>query len=133
MWWYNGCRINGHDDLHPECTDVVYVITYTNHQKYIGKKAVRAMRKYPPLKGYKRCRRKMKDLPFVKYKGSHDLADELEVATKQIIYQCTTRKASTYLEAHLLFHHRAVFDDKYINQNISGKFFGNDLAGLIEG
>ena len=133
IWMFNGGKILSHDNLHPECTDIVYVITYSNQLKYIGKKAVRAMRKYPPLKGKKRCRRKMKDLPFANYQGSHEKAKEMTAVTKQIIYQCSQRKTATYLEAQLLFKHEAIFSDKYINENISGTFFKNSLDGLIGG
>lgn len=124
-------EVHGHADLDPACTDIVYKILYTNGQAYIGKKAVRAMRKYPPLKGKKRCRRKMKDLPFVNYEGSHEDAEGLTIEAKYILYQCSTRKASTYLEAALLFEYDAILGDEYLNKNISGKFFANDLNGLI--
>lgn len=131
IWIYNGTQIKSHDDLHPDCTDFVYVITYTNNRRYIGKKAVRAIRRKPPLKGYKRNRRIMTNLPFINYQGSHDQAKELTPAVKQIIYQCSKRKAATYLEMELLVKHEAIFLDRYINENISGTFFRNSLDGLI--
>lgn len=132
MWTYKGKEINGHADLHPDCTDFVYVITYDDGRMYIGKKAVRAMRKYPPLKGKKRSRRKMKDLPFVKYKGSHGLAANLTPVTKEIVFQCSQRKAATYLEIYLLVEHDAIFRKSFINENISGTFFSNSLDGFIK-
>lgn len=131
MWLYKNKEIKSHDDLLPECTDIVYEITYACGYKYIGKKAVRSMRLKPPLKGKKRKRRVMTNLPFLKYEGSHD-SEGLEVSCKEILYQCSTRKASTYLECALLFHHNAIFDDGYINKNINGKFFDNDLDGLLD-
>lgn len=132
MWIFNGKEINGHNDLIESCTDFVYIITYTNGQSYIGKKAVRSIRKRPPLKGKKRNRRLLINHPFLKYKGSHEDADELTVQLKEILYQCSTRKASTYLEAALLFHYDAIFDPKYLNSSISGKFFSKDLEGLLK-
>jgi len=131
MWVYKDKEIHSHDDLLPECTDIVYEITYECGSKYIGKKAVRSMRLKPPLKGKKRKRRIMTNLPFIKYEGSHDV-EELVIARKEILYQCATRKASTYLECALLFHFNAIFEDEYINKNINGKFFDNDLDGLLE-
>jgi hypothetical protein len=130
-WTFNGNKILSHDDLHPDCTDIVYVITYCNQRMYIGKKAVRAIRRKPPLKGYKRNRRIMTNLPFVNYQGSHEHAKVLVAVKKEIIYQCSKRKASTYLEAELLFRSEAIFLDKFINENISGTFFKNSLQGLI--
>ena len=132
MWEFNGNPINSHDDLHPECSDFVYIITYSNQRMYIGKKAVRAIRRKPPLKGYKRNRRIMTNLPFVNYQGSHEKAKEYTVVKKEIIYQCSKRKAATYLEAELLFKHKAIFLHKFINENISGVFFSNSMDGLLE-
>ena len=131
-WVYKGQEILSHDDLHPECTDFVYIITYTNGQKYVGKKAVRAVRRKPPLKGYKRNRRLMTNLPFVKYQGSHDQAKELEAEKKEILHQCTTRKTATYIEIALLIKYDALFRRKFINENISGTFYSNSLDGLLE-
>lgn len=131
MWIYKGGAVLSHDDLHPDCTDFVYQITYTTGERYIGKKAVRSMRKYPPLKGKKRCRRKLKNLPFLNYQGSHDRAKELQPAKKEILYQCSKRKAATYMEMSLLVQYRAIFHPGYINENIGGTFFRNSLDGLI--
>lgn len=132
MWVFRGKEVHCHDDLLPGCTDFVYIIRYTNGQKYIGKKCVASIRKKPPLKGKKRCRRLLTKLPFVKYEGSHESASELEISEKEILYQCKTKKAATYLEAALLFHYDAVFDPVYLNENISGTFYDNSLDGLIE-
>jgi hypothetical protein len=131
MWLYRENEIHSHDDLLPECTDIVYWITYTNGQNYLGKKAVRSIHTKPPLKGKKRKRRVAVTLPFVNYEGSHDKVG-LEIESKEILYQCSTRKASTYLETALLFHYDAIFDPAFLNENIGGKFFNNDLNGLLE-
>jgi hypothetical protein len=132
MWTFKDKPVDSHDDLLPECTDFVYIITYFNDLKYIGKKAVRAVRKKPPLKGKKRVRRIMTNLPFVNYKGSHEGADSMVPVSKEILFQCSARKAATYLEAELLFENYVLFDDTYINENISGTFFKNSLEGLLE-
>jgi hypothetical protein len=130
-WNYRGKEILSHDDLEPGVTDFVYEITYTNGQKYIGKKAVRSMRRRPPLKGKKRNRRLLVNLPFVNYKGSHELAEDLEIESKEIIYQVTSRKTATYIEMALLVEYHAIFDDAYINENIGGTFYKNSLDGLL--
>jgi len=132
LWKYRGKRILSHDDLDPECTDFVYVISYSNRQKYIGKKAVRAVRRKPPLKGKKRNRRIMTNLPFIKYQGSFDGAELLVPVTKEILFQCSQRKAATYLEMELMIENRAVFRPDYCNENIGGTFFANSLDGLIK-
>jgi hypothetical protein len=137
MWWYNDTEIKSHDDLLPECTDFVYRITYVSGKKYIGKKAVRSMRRLKPTKeqlkkrkNYKRV--ELKNLPFIDYEGSSlEVADEV-VAHKEIMYQCSTRKAATYIECAMLFGEHAIFEEGYLNKNISGTFFDNDLEGLLD-
>lgn len=136
MWIYRGKEIHSHDDLLPECTDFVYKITYTSGVMYVGKKAVRSIRRLKPTKAQLKIRKnyvrkEMKNLPFIEYEGSHGV-DGLEVERKEILYQCSTRKASTYLESALLFHHDAIFDPMFLNLNIGGAFFDNDLDGLLD-
>lgn len=131
MWLWNGQPVETHDDLHPDCSDFVYIIEYTNGQKYIGKKTIKSIRKKPPLKGKKRCRRILTKHPFVNYEGSMAKGLGLEIKHKIIIYQCSTKKAATYLETALLFESNAIFEDEFLNKNISGVFYDNDLNGLL--
>lgn len=132
MWVYADKEIKSHEDLFAKTTDIVYLITYENGKKYVGKKAVRSWRSIPPLKGKKRKRVVLKNLSFIKYEGSHENAEKLKAVKKEILYQCSSRKASTYLECHLQFYYNVLFDDNYLNKNILGKFFDSDLKGLIE-
>ena len=133
MWKYRGKAIDSHDDLHPECTDFVYIITYDDNRKYIGKKAVRAVRRKPPLKGKKRNRLIMTNLPFKNYQGSHEEAKILKPVEKEILFQCSKRKAATYLEMELLVENLAIFEPEFINENIGGTFFSTSLDGLLDG
>ena len=137
MWIWNDSEVHSHDELHPECTDFVYEILYTNGQRYIGKKTVRSIRRKKPTKAQLKIRKnfvrkEMTNLPFVNYEGSHGKELGLEIEKKTILYQCSTKKAATYLEAALLFHHDAIFDPQFLNENISGRFFDSDLQGLLE-
>lgn len=136
-WIYKDKPINSHDDLLPECTDFVYMITYVSGKKYIGKKMVKTMRRLKATKAqlairknYKRVEEK--HLPFVDYVGSSKETFGEVVATKEILYQCSTKKAATYIEAGILFNESAIFGDEYLNLNISGRFFDNDLDGLLD-
>lgn len=131
MWLFNGEQVSSHEDLLADCSDFVYVINYTNGQKYIGKKTVRSVRKKPPLAGKKRNRRILTNLPFVNYEGSHETPEGLVIESKVILYQCSTKHAATYLETALLIHHDALFDETYLNSNIGGKFYDNVLNGLL--
>lgn len=136
MWTYEGLPIRDHSDLLEGCTDIVYVINYTNGQKYIGKKTVRSIRRLKPTKAMlaKRknyVRKELKDLPFIDYEGSSELTSELTIKSKEILYQTKTKKAATYLESAELFATDAIFENEYVNKNIQGRFFDNDLIGLL--
>ena len=74
----------------------------------------------------------MTDKPFIKYEGSHTSAEDLTIAKKEIIYQCSNKMTATYLEAMLLFHEDVLIDPLTLNENILGKFYDNCLDGLIE-
>ena len=136
MWTYKGTKIKSHEDLLPGCTDIVYEITFTNGRKYIGKKTVAAKRRKKPTKKQLAQRKnyariEWTKLPFLKYQGSSELTAGLKVATKEILYQTKGKTTATYLEVALLIHYAALFDDMYINKNISGKFFDSALDGLL--
>jgi len=131
MWIFHGNPIESHDDLHPDCTYFVYVITYDNAKRYIGKKCVRSIRRKPPLKGKKRNRRIMTNHKFDNYQGSFEDASEMRAIHKEILYQCSSSKAATYMEIAELVDTDAIFRKSYINENISGTFFKNSLDGWI--
>lgn len=137
MWVYKEKEINSHADLLPACTDIVYCITYKSNKKYIGKKTVRSMRRLKPTKEQLKIRKnfkrvELKDIPFINYVGSSKETEGEVVKQKEILYQCSTKKAATYIETAILFTENAIFEDEYLNKNIIGKFFDNDLNGLIE-
>lgn len=137
MWEYKTKIISSHAELLPECTDFVYCIHYESGKKYIGKKCVRSMRRLKPTKeqlkirkNYKRV--ELKDLPFINYTGSSKETEGEVVVKKEILYQCSAKKTATYIEAAILFEENALFDDSYLNKNISGVFFSNSLDGLLD-
>ena len=137
MWLYKENTVTEHEHLLPTCTDFVYVITYESGKKYIGKKTVRSMRRLKPTKAQLKIRKnykrvELKELPFVDYIGSSKETEGEVVKFKEILYQCSTRKAATYIECAMLFGENAIIEDEYLNLNISGTFFDNDLDGLLD-
>jgi hypothetical protein len=137
VWTYRGKLIESHDALCSAATDFVYLITFTSGHRYIGKKTFRALRKLPPKKSQLKIRknfvrREMVNVPFLKYQGSIEHAIGLVAASKEILYLCSDKKAATYIETALLFQVSAIFDERYVNKNISGRFYDNDLKGLLE-
>jgi len=70
------------------------------------------------------------DKPFMDYCGSHEC--DLEIDYKEILHQCTNKLTATYLEEYLLFALRVLFTDRYLNENIGGRYFDNALEGIIK-
>ena len=137
MWIYKNEKVSSHEDLFPECTDIVYCLTYKSGKKYVGKRAVRSMRRLKPTKEQLKIRKnfkrvEQKDIPFKDYEGSSKETEGEEVASKEILFQCSTKKAATYIEAAILFGEHSIFEETYLNKNILGKFFDNDLDGLLD-
>lgn len=137
MWLYKGKEVHCHADLISTCTDIVYCITYQSGKKYIGKKSVCSMRRLKPTKEQLKVRKnfkrvELKDIPFANYTGSSKETEGEIVNQKEILYQCSTKKAATYIEAAILFAENAIFEDEYLNKNIIGKFFDSDLNGLLD-
>lgn len=137
MWVFNSKEIHSHEDLHPDCVAFVYVITYEDGKKYLGKKIVRSLRRLPSTKKQLKIRKnyvrkEIKDLPFINYEGSLDNSACTSIVSKKILYQCSSKITATYIETALLVECDALFSDDYLNQNILGKFYDNALEGLIE-
>ena len=136
-WTYKGEEVTSHKDLHESCTSIVYELCFSNETKYIGKLVVRSYRRLKPTKeqlklrkNYKRV--ELKDVPFMKYEGSSKENEDLELLSKEILYQTTDKRAATYIETKLLFLNEVLENPVYNNQNISGVYFSNSLDGLIE-
>ena len=144
-WTYQGRPITEISDM-PEGT-IGFIYKITNHQTgeyYIGKKSLYAKRTLPPLKGYKRKRKVVKESKWVDYRSSNakvqlwfheneaailadnesEINDSLEL---KILRFCSTPKSLTYYETEELFHHRVLEDELSLNDNILGKFFRKDL------
>ena len=137
MWIYKGKEISSHEDLYPECTDIVYHIKYESGKEYFGKKTVRSMRRLKPTKKQLAIRKnfvrkEIKESPFINYKGSSKYCKDEVPISKEILYQCADKRSATYLEAGLLFCNDVLFNDNYLNENILGKFYINVVDGVIK-
>ena len=144
-WTYQGRPITEISDM-PEGT-IGFIYKIINHQTgeyYIGKKSLYAKRTLPPLKGYKRKRKVVKESKWLEYRSSNSAVQlwfhETEVAKEQdnqdkindglelkILRCCSTPKSLTYYEVEALFQHGVLSDELSLNDNILGKFFRKDL------
>ena len=135
-WTYKDKQNLSHEDLHPECTDFVYEIAFSDDTKYLGKKTVRSVRRIKPTKAQlairkNYVRKELKNLPFIVYEGSSSENDGKTIVSKTILYQSKNKKTATYIEVALLFENDVLFNEEYTNKNISGTFFIDSLEGLI--
>ena len=71
------------------------------------------------------------DKPFIKYEGSSEENEGKTLVSKEILYQCSNKKSATYIETAMLFENAVLFSKVYNNKNILGRFFDNDLDGLL--
>jgi len=143
-WNYQGRTITEISDM-PEGT-IGFIYKITNHQTgeyYIGKKSLYAKRTLPPLKGYKRKRKVVKESKWLDYRSSNTAVQlwfhENEVLREQgkqgindqlelkILRFCKTPKSLTYYEVEELFQNKVLEDKLSLNDNILGKFFRKDL------
>lgn len=107
-------------------TGFIYEIGYDNGMKYIGKKSFYSKITKPPLKGAKRVRKVIKESNWRKYIGSSkEVHTELNIAYKKVLFLCCTVRETTYMEVKALFAVDAIFNEKYFNKNIGGKYFDN--------
>ena len=144
-WTYNGRAITEISDMPEGTIGFIYKITNgETGQYYIGKKSLYSHRTLPPLKGYKRKRKVVKESKWVDYRSSNpsvqlwfhsnemaleqeprgEINDTLEL---KILRFCKTKKALTYYELQEQFSHNVLADELSLNDNLLGKFFRKDL------
>lgn len=144
-WTYNGKCITEISDMPEGTIGFIYKITNgETGQYYIGKKSLYSHRTLPPLKGYKRKRKVVKESKWVDYRSSNpsvqlwfhsnemaleqeprgQINDTLEL---KILRFCKSKKSLTYYELQEQFSHNVLADELSLNDNLLGKFFRKDL------
>lgn len=126
MWNYQGVQITNRKQLPEDAVGFVYKIhNKTNGKYYIGKKILLNKRTRKPLKGYKRKRVDYVESNWLKYTGSNEETKKwnVEECYREILYICYNRTMMTYYETMLQFKEQVLESDKYINDNILGKFY----------
>ena len=126
MWHYKGKQITNKKQLPEDAIGFVYRITNTlNDKHYIGKKILANKRTRNPLKGYKRKRVDYIESNWLKYTGSNEETKKwkIEECYREILYICHNKTMMSYYETKLQFIENVLESDKYINDNIAGKFY----------
>ena len=124
--------------------DYVGYIYVTLHlptgRKYIGKKnffhttnkklGKKELAELPVARGKKPTKKQVvKESDWKTYYGS---AAEIKILPKDemnryVLKLCKNKKELTYWETKMLFQYNVLEDDRYINDNILGKFYRKDL------
>lgn len=119
----------------------IYMTVHTKTgRSYIGKKAFqhttnkklgkKELAELPITRGKKPTKKQViKESDWKTYYGS---ANEIKLLPKDemkryVIMLCKTKKQLTYCETKYLFQYNVLEDDRFINDNILGKFYRKDL------
>ena len=129
-WVHNGKKVKSIDDLPKDCIGFIYKITNTKtNEYYIGKKNIYQRRTLPPLKGYKRKRKVIKESKWQSYRSSNSEVKKWneDYIVLEILRFCKSKKSLTYYELQEQFAHDVLSDPLSKNDNLLGKFFRKDL------
>jgi hypothetical protein len=134
-WIYKGKQVKTIEDMPKGVFGFVYQITHVVSGKmYIGKKQLMTNRTLPPLKGERKKRKVTKEGSWKTYYGSQaemkqlvKEAKSLEEFDRRILRYCFTKKELTYRELEEQVLHKVLEDDRFLNSNISGKYYRKDL------
>ena len=94
---------------------------------YIGKKSLYSHRTLPPLKGYKRKRKVIKESNWGHYNSSNKEVGIMDKTHKKILRFCFSKKVLTYYELKEQFDKDCLEREESLNDNLLGKFFKKDL------
>lgn len=135
MWIYKGKEIQDRKDLPSDAVGFVYLIKNNNTSEYyIGKKILQNKRTRPPLKGYKRKRVDYVESNWKKYTGSNTITKKWKIddCKREILYICFNRTMMTYYETMLQFKNNVLESNKFLNDNILGKFYDKRIQKYID-
>ena len=119
----------------------IYMTVHTKTgRSYIGKKAFqhttnkklgkKELAELPVTRGKRPTKKQViKESDWKTYYGS---ANEIKLLPKDemkryVLMLCKTKKQLTYCETKYLFQYNVLEDDRFINDNILGKFYRKDL------
>jgi hypothetical protein len=139
-WHYQGAVI---EELPEDCVGFVYMITNTiTGRKYIGKKLAKFSRtKYKTVtqKNGKKVKKKIRSKvssDWQEYYGSSEtLTKDIETLGKdkfyrEILYYCTSKAETSYIEAREQFSRKVLESDDYYNGHIQVRVHGSHIKKL---
>ena len=136
-WWYQGAIV---DELPEDCVGFVYIITNTESgRKYIGKKLAKFSKttyKTVTLKNGKKKKKKIRskiDSDWQEYYGSSpNLQKDIDTLgtekfTREILYYCSSKSETSYIEAREQFERKVLESDEYYNGHIQVRVHGSHI------
>lgn len=123
----------------------IYQITFDDDTKYIGKKNLWVIEELPPLRSgvprphaidtvnrnYKGKRTTMeivqKESDWRKYTGSSKLTQDKTIVARTVLAVAPSKRYLTYLEVKYMFLLDVLESEKFVNENILGKFYRGNL------
>ena len=139
-WTYQGVLV---ETLPEECVGFVYVITnITNNKKYIGKKLAKFSKttyKTVKLKNGTKKKKKIRskiDSDWQEYYGSSpNLQKDIDILgkdkfTREILYYCSSKAETSYIEAREQFDRKVLESDDYYNGHIHVRVHGSHIKKL---
>ena len=138
-WYYNNELIT---ELPESCVGFVYIIINTlSGRMYIGKKLAkfskttyRVVKLKNGTKKKKKIRSKI-DSDWMEYYGSSDelLKDIAQLGQenfrREVLYYCTSKAETSYIEAREQFTRKVLESDDYYNGQISVRVHGSHIKG----
>jgi hypothetical protein len=113
----------------------IYLVSNTKTGRvYIGKKHYWSVTTLPPLKGYKRKRKKVTEMNWREYtSSSQELNDDIEELGKEhfeftCILECRTKGEMTYAEANLQ-HTMDVLTEK-MEDGVTNRFYNKQIGSI---
>lgn len=100
---------------------------FNTQNKKLGKKELLAL---PTSRGRKPTKKKVvTESNWREYYGSSEEVKKLPKSElkRYILRLCKTSKQLTYFEVKYLFQYDVLFDDRFFNDNIEGRYFRKDL------
>jgi len=114
----------------------VYLLTLNDETLYVGKKVFwnTTKKKFTQReisamtnKREKKWKHVVKESDWRRYTGSSKLFGSKDIVKKEILCIAKSKRHLTYLENKELYSRAVLEDDKYRNDNISGKMFKGNL------
>jgi hypothetical protein len=138
-WKYQHNVISSINDMPVGTEGFIYLITFNDYSRYIGKKDIYSYITLPIKKNGEKREGHIKFLPrtsreYIRkeskwkiYKGSHSECKNKIPISKYILDFGFNKLHLTYLEAKALFKFMVLEKPDFINDNILGKFYRNNL------